>query len=147
MASGVAGCGGLSEGMHQAGASDTKWAIEYWKPAADAFKMNNPDAQVYNGNCNVLLHRAMAKAGAQEQCDASESCISESAELDAGIVETLPLPGQVDFICGGPPCQVGYLWLSLKAVHAVHGLHIDVLVSQCPHATTDHLNAGLQWHE
>lgn len=92
--------------MHQAGVANTKWAIEYWKPAADAFKLNNPDAEVYNGNCNVLLHRAMLKAGALEQCDASESCAKESSELDEGTVATLPLPGQVDFICGGPPCQV-----------------------------------------
>lgn len=92
--------------MHQAGVAKTKWAIEYWKPAADAFKLNNPDAEVYNGNCNVLLHRAMLKAGALEQCDASESCAKESSELDEATVATLPLPGQVDFICGGPPCQV-----------------------------------------
>lgn len=102
--------------MHQAGAAKTKWAIEYWKPAADAFKLNNPDADVYNGNCNVLLHRAMSKAGALDQCDASESCAKESAELDANTVATLPLPGQVDFICGGPPCQVlfcgDYVWWS-----------------------------------
>ena len=101
-----AGCGGLSEGMHQAGAATTKWAIEYWKPAADAFKLNNPEAAVYNGNCNVLLHRAMAKAGAEAQCEASEACLEESAKLDAETVQTLPLPGEVEFICGGPPCQV-----------------------------------------
>ena len=33
-----AGCGGLSCGMHRAGAAETKWAIEYEKPAAEAFK-------------------------------------------------------------------------------------------------------------
>jgi DNA (cytosine-5)-methyltransferase 1 len=92
--------------MHQARAATTKWAIEYWKPAADAFQLNNPDAAVYNGNCNVLLHRAMVKAGAQEQCDACEECIAESADLDEDTVRTLPLPGEVEFICGGPPCQV-----------------------------------------
>jgi hypothetical protein len=50
-----AGCGGLSEGMHQAGVADTKWAIEYESPAADAFKLNNPDAEVFCANCNVIL--------------------------------------------------------------------------------------------
>lgn len=92
--------------MHQARAATTKWAIEYWKPAADAFKRNNPDAAVHNGNCNVLLHRAMVKAGAEAQCAASEACREESAALDAETVDTLPLPGEVEFICGGPPCQV-----------------------------------------
>jgi DNA (cytosine-5)-methyltransferase 1 len=50
-----AGCGGLSEGMHQAGVADTKWAIEYEQPAADAFKLNNPEAAVFCNNCNVIL--------------------------------------------------------------------------------------------
>lgn len=50
-----AGCGGLSEGMHQAKVAVTKWAIEYEKPAADAFQLNNPDAAVFCNNCNVIL--------------------------------------------------------------------------------------------
>ena len=33
-----AGCGGLSCGMHRASAAETKWAIEYERPAAEAFK-------------------------------------------------------------------------------------------------------------
>lgn len=50
-----AGCGGLSEGMHQARVADTKWAIEYEQPAADAFQLNNPGAAVFCNNCNVIL--------------------------------------------------------------------------------------------
>ncbi|KFQ36208.1 DNA (cytosine-5)-methyltransferase 1, partial [Mesitornis unicolor] len=49
------GCGGLSEGFHQAGVSETLWAIEMWEPAAQAFK--------------------------------------------------LPQKGDVEMLCGGPPCQ------------------------------------------
>ena len=41
-----AGCGGLSEGLHQAGIASTNWAIEFWKPSAEAFKMNNPQTKV-----------------------------------------------------------------------------------------------------
>ena len=33
-----AGCGGLSCGLHKAGAAETKWSIEYEQPAAEAFK-------------------------------------------------------------------------------------------------------------
>jgi site-specific DNA-cytosine methylase len=40
-----AGCGGLSEGLHRAGATTTKWAIEYEAPAAEAFRLNNPQAR------------------------------------------------------------------------------------------------------
>lgn len=125
--------------MHQAGVANTKWAIEYWKPAADAFKLNNPGAEVYNGNCNVLLHRAMSKAGALEQCDASESCAKESAELDAATVDTLPLPGQVDFICGGPPCQV---WLQLVIKLSLLMLLIFLSSGQVSCVTAPKVHAG-----
>ena len=37
-----AGCGGLSEGLHQSGVADTHWAIECEPSAAQAFRLNNP---------------------------------------------------------------------------------------------------------
>ncbi len=37
-----AGCGGLSEGLAQAGAAESRWAIEYEAPAAEAFRLNHP---------------------------------------------------------------------------------------------------------
>jgi DNA (cytosine-5)-methyltransferase 1 len=101
-----AGCGGLSEGMHQAGAAHTRWAVEYESPAADAFRLNYPEAATFCNNCNVLLHAAMAKAGAVDDCEASPEAAIESAALPTADVEALPRPGEVDFICGGPPCQV-----------------------------------------
>jgi len=102
-----AGCGGLSEGMHQAKAAITKWAIEYEEPAAESFKLNNQDAAVFCNNCNVLLHAAMAKFGQHEDCMASQEAMDASNNLSSEDKERLPLPGEVDFICGGPPCQ-GY---------------------------------------
>ena len=102
-----AGCGGLSEGMHQAKAAVTKWAIEYEEPAAESFKLNNPDAAVFCNNCNVLLHAAMQKAGQESDCMASVEAIEASKTLSEKDREALPRPGEVDFICGGPPCQ-GY---------------------------------------
>ena len=47
-----------------------------------------------------------------EKCGDIDDCIStiEAAELAAKLDErersSLPMPGQVDFINGGPPCQV-----------------------------------------
>lgn len=38
-----------------AGASLTKWAIEYEQPAGDAFKCNHPESLVFINNCNVIL--------------------------------------------------------------------------------------------
>ena len=102
-----AGCGGLSEGMHQAGAAHTRWAIEYEKPAADAFQLNNPNAVVFDQNCNVILYKAIAMNGQEQECHAADECVQEAEKLPADISERLPAPGEVDFICGGPPCQ-GY---------------------------------------
>lgn len=102
-----AGCGGLSEGMHQAGAAVTKWGIEYERPASAAFQLNNPEAAVFCNNCNVLLHAAMVKGGQEDDCDACDDAKEATSTLPAEQMEKLPLPGEVDFICGGPPCQ-GY---------------------------------------
>ncbi|GAX75038.1 hypothetical protein CEUSTIGMA_g2482.t1 [Chlamydomonas eustigma] len=102
-----AGCGGLSEGMHQAGVADTKWGVEYEPTAAEAFKKNNPEATVFCNNCNVLLRAAMEKANLSEDCDACDDCMDAAARLSAEDRAALPLPGQVEFIMGGPPCQ-GY---------------------------------------
>lgn len=37
------------------GVSASKWAIEYDSPAAEAFKLNHPTADVFCENCNVIL--------------------------------------------------------------------------------------------
>ncbi|KAL1124037.1 hypothetical protein AAG570_001807 [Ranatra chinensis] len=82
-----AGCGGLSEGFHQAGIAETKWAIEKEEPAADAFRLNNPKAIVYNEDCNHILKLVM----------------NGETRTDKG--QKLPLKGEVELLCGGPPCQ------------------------------------------
>ncbi|XP_053320799.1 DNA (cytosine-5)-methyltransferase 1 isoform X2 [Spea bombifrons] len=81
------GCGGLSEGFHQAGLSETNWAIEMWDPAAQAFRLNNPGATVFTEDCNVLLKLVM------------------SGEKTNSLGQRLPQKGDVEMLCGGPPCQ------------------------------------------
>uniref|UniRef100_A0A4W3I946 DNA (cytosine-5)-methyltransferase n=1 Tax=Callorhinchus milii TaxID=7868 RepID=A0A4W3I946_CALMI len=81
------GCGGLSEGFHQAGISETLWAIEMWEPAAQAFRLNNPGATVFTEDCNVLLKLVMA------------------GEKTNSLGQKLPQRGDVELLCGGPPCQ------------------------------------------
>jgi hypothetical protein len=41
--------------LSQAGVAESKWAIEYEQPAADAFKLNNPHSAVYARDCNAIL--------------------------------------------------------------------------------------------
>jgi DNA (cytosine-5)-methyltransferase 1 len=101
-----AGCGGLSEGMRQAGATRSLWAIEYEPDAAVAFGDNHPGAHVFNANCNVILRRCMSKAGLpDDQAIASPEAETQATEMAPAQVAALPLPGEVEFICGGPPCQ------------------------------------------
>ena len=33
------GCGGLTHGLHEAGVAESRWAIELFAPAANAFKV------------------------------------------------------------------------------------------------------------
>ena len=84
-----AGCGGLSEGFQQARAAVCKWAIEYEHPAAEAFKLNHPEAHVMCDNCNVILAAAMHKAGLQDLCKASPEArpkLFKVACMPAGLV-------------------------------------------------------------
>ncbi|ESN92163.1 hypothetical protein HELRODRAFT_116156 [Helobdella robusta] len=82
-----AGCGGLSEGLHQAGIADTRWAIEKDESASQAFRLNNPSCTVFSDDCNELLSLA----------------ISGSEFNSTG--QRLPKRGDVELLCGGPPCQ------------------------------------------
>ncbi|KAF7813362.1 DNA (cytosine-5)-methyltransferase 1 [Senna tora] len=100
-----AGCGGLSEGLQQSGVSSTKWAIEYEEPAGDAFKLNHPESLMFINNCNVILRAVMEKCGDADDCIATSEAAELAAKLDQKEINNLPVPGQVDFINGGPPCQ------------------------------------------
>lgn len=100
-----AGCGGLSQGLEQAGVSATKWAIEYEEPAGQAFRKNHPEATVFVDNCNVILRAIMEKGGDQDECISTKEANELVEKLDEDQKRTLPMPGQVDFINGGPPCQ------------------------------------------
>ncbi|KAG8239320.1 DNA (cytosine-5)-methyltransferase 1 [Ladona fulva] len=82
-----AGCGGLSDGLHQSGVTTTEWAIEKDEAAANAFKLNNPRCTVFSDDCNDLLRLVM-----------DGETVNQSGQR-------LPLKGDVELLCGGPPCQ------------------------------------------
>lgn len=69
------------------GISETLWAIEMWEPAAQAFRLNNPGATVFTEDCNILLKLVM------------------SGEKTNSLGQKLPQKGDVEMLCGGPPCQ------------------------------------------
>ena len=76
-----AGFGGLSSGLGEAGVARLRWAIDFWKHAANAYQKNNPSAKVYNQECNSFLKKAMDG------------------------LKGIPKKGEVDLLVGGPPCQ------------------------------------------
>ncbi|XP_020091881.1 DNA (cytosine-5)-methyltransferase 1B-like isoform X3 [Ananas comosus] len=100
-----AGCGGLSEGLQQSGISFTKWAIEYEQPAGEAFGENHPETLMFVDNCNVILRAIMEKCGDVDDCISTTEAAELAAKLDEEKIKNLPVPGQVEFINGGPPCQ------------------------------------------
>ncbi|CAM9651546.1 unnamed protein product [Chrysoparadoxa australica] len=82
-----AGCGGLTQGFHDSGAVKTRWACEFDERAADAFRLNFPDATMFTTDCNIILKRIM------------------EGEQEDGKGNILPRRGEVKAMCGGPPCQ------------------------------------------
>lgn len=60
----------------------------------------------------LIIYRAiMEKCGDEDECLSTTEANELAAKLDEEQKRALPLPGQVDFINGGPPCQV-YIYLS-----------------------------------
>ncbi len=55
----------------------------------------------------VPVQAAMEKANLADDCDACDDCMDAAMRLSPEDRGALPLPGEVEFIMGGPPCQ-GY---------------------------------------
>ncbi len=75
-----AGCGGLSQGLSRAG-FDVHWANEYWKPAAQTYRLSHSTTTLFEEDARRLLAKI----------------------IDGGA--EFPSPGDVDLLAGGPPCQ------------------------------------------
>ena len=48
----------------------------------------------------------MEKCGDKDDCISTSEAAELAALLDEKEINSLPMPGEVDFINGGPPCQV-----------------------------------------
>ncbi|XP_028404801.1 DNA (cytosine-5)-methyltransferase 1-like isoform X2 [Dendronephthya gigantea] len=81
------GCGGLSEGLYQAGVADPCWGVEKDEHAALSYQKNNQGATVFVEDANQLLTLIMEG-------------VSENSQG-----QQLPKKGDVELLCGGPPCQ------------------------------------------
>ncbi|KAK6121283.1 hypothetical protein DH2020_044986 [Rehmannia glutinosa] len=96
-----AGCGGLSEGLEQAGVSLTKWAIEYEEAAGDAFKLNHPGSLVFVNNCNVILRAVMQKCGDTDECISTPEADELAKSLNQEELDNLPLPDKLILLMEG----------------------------------------------
>ncbi|KAJ9475927.1 Polynucleotide adenylyltransferase [Pseudozyma hubeiensis] len=82
----MCGAGGLSIGLDLSGACETKVAIDSDSDSVRTFKMHHPNADVHCEDAGDALRRAIQGRVSPE-----------------GL--TYPLPGQIDVISAGPPCQ------------------------------------------
>uniref|UniRef100_A0ABD2X5D8 DNA (cytosine-5)-methyltransferase n=1 Tax=Trichogramma kaykai TaxID=54128 RepID=A0ABD2X5D8_9HYME len=109
-----AGCGGLSEGLKQSGLTKNLWAIEQDEAAAHAYRLNNSETKVFTMDCNQFLKKVL------------------SGET---VVNSLPVPkpGEVDLLCGGPPCQrlSGMNGFNRKSYSSIKNSLIVSLLSFC----------------
>lgn len=68
----------------------------------------------------------MEKCGDLDDCISTTEAAELAAKLDENESSSLPIPGQVDFINGGPPCQV-CLVVVFVSILLIIGLH-DILI-------------------
>ena len=61
-------------------------------------RMNHREIEVYNQDCNLLLRNAI------EEYEGKKPAPLRSLDGNE-LLRPLPLPGEVDLIMGGPPCQ------------------------------------------
>ncbi|EMD38163.1 hypothetical protein CERSUDRAFT_122915 [Gelatoporia subvermispora B] len=94
------GAGGLSTGLNCSDSVNTKWAVEFSPSAALSYQANHPDTIVYNQCTNLLLQHAIDTL--EHKKTGPLMSLNEKKRTQ---LPSLPKPGEVDFIFGGPPCQ------------------------------------------
>ncbi|KAH7966909.1 hypothetical protein HPB49_020497 [Dermacentor silvarum] len=82
-----AGCGGFSCGLEAVGAIKSCWAVENSEVASRAFQRNFPESTVFTQDFNSFL-----------------SDVLKGKRTNAN-GQQLPQKGDVQLLCGGPPCQ------------------------------------------
>ncbi|CAK5277299.1 unnamed protein product [Mycena citricolor] len=94
-----AGAGGLSLGLEEGKGIEIKWAVELDASAAKTFAANHTASAVLCVDIKKLLRYVV---------DRRDHKSPDPLRTEAGQViddKLIPHPGQVDFLCGGPPCQ------------------------------------------
>ncbi|QRV90058.1 DNA (cytosine-5-)-methyltransferase [Ceratobasidium sp. AG-Ba] len=91
------GAGGLSKGLVESGICVPKYAVDHDEAACQTYRANFPGAKSIHGDVNVVLWKTLLAAQDLE----NGRGLPERAENS----KLLPEQHEIDFICGGPPCQ------------------------------------------
>ena len=92
-----AGAGCMDAGLDAAfqGSLEFISAVEFSPAACHTHSINFPNCQVHCADGSVLLERAIRR----EQGE-----MLQPLRINGQVIPDLPRPGEIDFICGGPPC-------------------------------------------
>ncbi|OIW08926.1 hypothetical protein TanjilG_05902 [Lupinus angustifolius] len=113
------GCGGMSTGLclgaNLSGVNlVTKWAVDLNQHAIESLKLNHPETEVRNETAENFLsllkeweklcsYFSLVKYTVPHEHNCKEKI--KDFVTRGFKSKVLPLPGDVDVICGGPPCQ------------------------------------------
>ncbi|EPE03333.1 modification methylase [Ophiostoma piceae UAMH 11346] len=91
------GCGNLGRGIEDAGATETRCANDIWPVAMHTFMANVESEAVepFIGSADTLLDCAIRGVRS----------LKAPEETSTNMTTTIPVPGEIDFISGGSPCQ------------------------------------------
>ncbi|KAL3617731.1 Alpha-1,3-mannosyltransferase cmt1 [Castilleja foliolosa] len=115
------GCGAMSSGLCIGASLDgvtitTKWAVDYNLCACESLRSNHPNTEyvvekildICYGDPNKKefgLYFKVRWEGYKEKDDTWPREKMKEFVSQVHKAKAIPLPGDVDFICGGPPCQ------------------------------------------
>ncbi|KHN40382.1 DNA (cytosine-5)-methyltransferase 1 [Glycine soja] len=99
------GCGAMSTGLCLGGNLSgvnlvTRWAVDLNQHACECLKLNHPETEVHWKGYESALDSWEPIEGLSNCKEKIKEFVSRGFKS-----QILPLPGDVDVICGGPPCQ------------------------------------------
>jgi len=103
----VAGCGALLLGLQDAGVVDKMYAADVCGEALQTLEANVKDCVTFHHDISLVLLACLLREGVErDSFIAAGDDVARARELLArGVLNALPLPGQVDIMPCGPPCQ------------------------------------------
>ncbi|KAK1565123.1 hypothetical protein Q3G72_019278 [Acer saccharum] len=82
---------------------------------------------MFVNNCNVILRTIMSACGDVDDCISTPEAAELAEKIDEKEINNLPRPGQVEFINGGPPCQVNQAFFLLPGFDCEHRMWMEFL--------------------